>query len=452
MNAKGNGHGRVSVIKIVLLGLFVLLTSTLQAQTSQFRASVVKVDITPKDSQNLLGYGPRNSTGTHDPIFHKIVALDDGNTRFIIIATDLCLFSPTEYDKVAGKIRKAYGIDPVNVWWTVTHTHSAPEIGPPGMYATYLASRIVEIDPAYTNLMEQQLLDGIGEALRKLEPARLGVGWGFSQANINRRAIDVDGKASLGLNPDGPVDRRIGLIRLDKADGSPLALIANYAIHGTVLGPQNTLISGDAPGVAAEYVSEKLGVPVLFVNGAAGNLAPIYSVYPNPRAGHLSQFKVLLGDRILEANEKINSSTADVKLSSGELILETPRKPDLGWPKDMKQFSRTSKEGVNLVRMPVRFLKINDDVAIWSAPIELFCEVSNEVRDRLPFRYTFYFGYTNGWFGYMPTAEEFPFGGYEVERVSPFTAQAAGDLKELVVGYFEGKIQRTSPSKKKRTK
>lgn len=414
---------------------------------SSFRASVVKIDITPKDSQNLLGYGPRNSTGTHDSIFHKIVALDDGTTQFYLISSDICLISPAEYDKLAARIQKLYKIDPVNVWWTVTHTHSAPEVGSPGMYTTYMADRLVELDPAYTEMMEQKLIDGIKEARDKLAPAKMGTGWGFSQANINRRAIDVDGKASLGLNPDGPVDRRIGLIRIDKEDGSPMALIANYAIHGTVLGPQNTLISGDAPGVVAEYVEDKIGAPVLFINGAAGNLAPIYSVYSTPRAGHLGQFRVLLGDRIIEANEKIVSTTNEVKIVSGAHTLETPRKPDLGWPKELAKYNRTTKEGLNLVRMPVRFLKINYDVAIWSAPIELFCEVSNEVRDRSPYAYTFYYGYTNGWFGYMPTKEEWPFGGYEVERVSPFTPAAAEELTALVLAWFEGKIKNGPPAK-----
>lgn len=435
----------------IVLGFVLVNSNATLAQSATFRASVVKIDITPKDSQNLLGYGPRNSTGTHDPIFHKIVALDDGTTQFFLISTDICLISPAEYDRVTARIKKQYGIDPLNVWWTVTHTHSAPEVGSPGMYATYLADRLVELDPAYTQMMEQQLIDGIKEAREKLAPAKLGVGWGFSQANINRRAVDVDGKASLGLNPDGPVDRRIGMIRIDKQDGSPLALIANYAIHGTVLGPQNTLISGDAPGVVAEYVEEKIGAPVLFINGAAGNLAPIYSVYPSPRAGHLGQFRVLLGDRIIEANRKITSTTAEVKLASGAQMLETPRKPELGWPKELQQYSKTTKDGTNIVRMPVRFLKINNDIGIWSAPIELFCEVSNEVRERSPFEYTFYYGYTNGWFGYMPTAEAWPFGGYEVERVSPFTPEAADDLTELVVGYFEGKIKdEPAPAKRKR--
>ena len=434
-----------------LLIMFLAFTSNAYCQGT-FRASVVKIDITPSDSQNLVGYDPRNSTGTNDPIFHKIVVMDDGSTQFILISSDICLISPMEYEKVAGRIQKLYGIDPVNVWWTVTHTHSAPEVGPPGMYAVYLADRLVDIPPAYTEMFEQKLIDGIGEARAKLAPARLAAGWGFSQANINRRALDIDGKASLGLNPDGPVDRKIGLIRIDKEDGTPMALIANYAIHGTVLGAQNTLVSGDAPGIVAEYVEQKIGAPVLFVNGAAGNLAPIYSVYPTPRAGHLGQFRVLLGDRIIEANKKIVSGTMEVVLESGATTLETPRKPELGWPKELSKFNRTASDGTHYVRMPVRFLKINNNIGIWSAPLELFCEISNDIRDRSPFQFTFYYGYTNGWLGYMPTKEEWQYGGYEVERVSPFTPQAGDDLKASVLGYFGGKIKNEMPPHSARKK
>ena len=70
-----------------------------------FRASVVKVNITPEDSQNLLGYGARKSTGTHDSIFHKIVVLDDGTTQFFLVSTDICLMSPSAYDATAGKLK-----------------------------------------------------------------------------------------------------------------------------------------------------------------------------------------------------------------------------------------------------------------------------------------------------------------------------------------------------------
>jgi hypothetical protein len=406
----------------------------------RFRAAVVKIDITPQDSQMLLGYQARKSTGVHDHIYHRIIVLDDGTTQFFLISSDLCEFSPSQYDRIAVQLKKRFGINPQNLWWATTHTHSAPELGPPGLESVFLGERYQhEFDADYQSLVERTIIDGIKEGLKTLSPARLGVGWGFSQANINRRAINIDGIASLGLNPDGPVDRRIGLLRFDKEDGTPLALIANYPIHGTVLSGDNLEISGDAPGIVSEYVEQKIGVPLIFINGAMGNLAPIYSVYPNPKSGHLGQFRVLLGDKILAANQMISTTTSDVILKTGAIIVETPRKAGMDWATDLGDYTRTTRAGEKMVKLPVRFLKINEDVAIWSAPLELFCEISNEIRDRSPFPFTFYFGLTNGWLGYLLPESEYKYGGYEPSD-SPYTPLAARDLTEAVISYLKGEM------------
>jgi len=283
-------------------------------------------------------------------------------------------------------------------------------------------------------MYERRLIEGIVEARNKLTPARLGVGWGFSQANVNRRAI-LDGKAHLGMNPDGVVDRRIGLLRIDKEDGAPLVCIANYPIHGTVLGGKNLQVSGDVQGTTSEYFERTIGIPLLFINGAQGNLAPIYSGYPGDPATGLGFFKAILGDKIIDAYRKTPARADRVKLSPGSIVVETPRKPGLAWPSALGKYTRANSAGVNLVRLPIRFLKINNDTMIWSSPAELFCEISNGIRDRSPFQYTFYYGLTNGIVAYMPTEAEWKLKGYETD-VCVFTPSAEKDLTEAVVNYL----------------
>lgn len=413
-------------------------TDPKSVSVSTFRAAVVKKNITPSDSQHLLGFDERKSESVNDSLFHRIVALDDGLKQFFIVSTDLCLFSPSEYDKVAARLQKEHQIDPIDIWWTVTHTHSAPEVGVPGIYGTYLGDRIQhEVDTVYTAMVEQKLIDGILEARKNLEPASLGVGWGFSRANINRRLLDSNGQASLRPDPNGPVDHRIGLIRIDKESGAPLALISNYAIHGTVLSGNNLQISGDVQGVVSNYVEKEIGVPLLFINGAAGDVTPIHRWTNNPQEGFLEKFHALLGDKIIEANQRLCYTTNKIKLRSGALTVETPRKPGLGWPSDLDAYTST-KDKIKMVRLPVRFLTINDDIAIWGAPLELFNTIATEVREDSPFQNTFFFGYTNGWLGYLPTASAWPHGGYEVNAVSPFTPVAEKELKEAVLGYLKG--------------
>lgn len=399
-----------------------------------FRASAVRVDITPKSSQWLVGYQARQSTGVLDTIYHRVVALDSGDTQFYLISSDLCLFSPTLYDSVSRDLQKATGIDPAQVLWSVTHTHAAPEVGPPDMYKALLGRSDHDWDREYTNRTTTALVEAVRRARATLEPARIAFGTGASMANINRRAKDVDGRVSIGLNPDGPVDRQINLIRLTRPDGSLIALVANYAMHGTVMSGQNLKISGDGPGTVSAYLEQKLGGTVLYVNGAAGNIAPIYSVYPDPASGHLSQFRVLLGDRILAAVGSMRAGTDEVTMRHAEKIIETPRKSGLAWPAELGPYETPGDPP--MVRLPVRFVRINDAV-IWSAPVEMFCEIAMDIRDRSPFSHTLYFGYTNGWFGYLPTAKAFEEGGYE-PRTSPFTPQVEADVSQTVTAFIQG--------------
>ena len=431
---------KVGGFRLIVLLLVSAAAGTLfGAAPGEFRASCVKVDITPETSQWLLGYGPRQSEGVHDRLYHRIVAMDDGKMQFFLVSSDLAAISPAFYEQFCGELEQETEIESRQVWWTLTHTHSAPEVGSPGIVKIMLPTRYLhEPNPEYSEWVKSRLIEGVREARSKLEPARLAVTTGYSTANINRRAIDVDGSASLGMNPDGPVDRQIGLIRLDRPEGSPLGLIAVYAMHGTVLGSENLLISGDAQGIVAEYVEAKLGAPMLYVNGAAGNVAPIYSTRPNFKRGHITQFNVLLGDRILQANASLKSGTSKVALWTGETVIESPRKAGFGWVEELDHYLRVTDTGVSLVRVPVRFLKINRDLVIWSAPVELFCEIAINVRNHSPFPYTFFAGYTNGFLGYLPTRQAFSEGGYEPGHVTPFTEQVEDDFTQGVSTYIQG--------------
>ena len=113
--------------------LLAIVGTSFNSRAAQFRASVVKIDITPDKPQWLLGYAPRQSTGVHDHLYHRIVAMDDGKTQFFLISSDICLYSPSVYDEIVSALEAEMGIKPLQVWWTTTHTHSAPEVGPPGL-------------------------------------------------------------------------------------------------------------------------------------------------------------------------------------------------------------------------------------------------------------------------------------------------------------------------------
>ena len=63
-------------------------------------------------------------------------------------------------------------------------------------------------------------------------------------------------------------------------------------------------------GSSPSMWKRRTGAPLLLMSGAEGDVAPIYSTITMPHAmnqglNHLSQFKVLLGDRILSANRSV---------------------------------------------------------------------------------------------------------------------------------------------------
>src|SRR5688572_18865598 len=157
----------------LLLGLIALSINVTFAQNkisaartavTGFRAAVVKIDITPQNPQWLRGYNPRQSTGVLDPLYHRIVALDDGKTQFFLISSDILGVSPAEYDRVAAMLKSRHGINPLNVWWSATHTHSAPEVAAqfrgipfPSMANRSQLSAQHEVDTVYTAALEQKL-------------------------------------------------------------------------------------------------------------------------------------------------------------------------------------------------------------------------------------------------------------------------------------------------------
>ena len=133
-----------------------------------FRAAAVKVDITP---QSPSGYAARQSTGVHDNIYRRVLALDSGDAQFYLVSSDLCLFSPSLYDSVAAELQKS-GIQRLQFWWSVTHTHAAPEIGAPDIYKALLGRSDHDWDREYTARVTGALVDAV-RSRAKLEPARI---------------------------------------------------------------------------------------------------------------------------------------------------------------------------------------------------------------------------------------------------------------------------------------
>jgi len=223
-------------------------------------AGAAKVEITPPVGTPLNGYGYRQgrpSTAVHDPVWARALYLDDGTTRLVIVNCDLVFINHELRQRVVELAPQE--IPREHVILTATHTHSAQGAMNPKLPLRFVAGRY-----------SQEVLDatarGIVQAIQEAYTARkrAAIGFGtFKQNDLSsNRRVDK-----------GPIDEQIGILKVDDADGNPIAVVTNFAAHPTSLGDEHLYsISADYPGFYyAELEALSSGCTALFLNGAEGN-------------------------------------------------------------------------------------------------------------------------------------------------------------------------------------
>jgi hypothetical protein len=151
----------------------------------------------------------------------------------------------------------------------------------------------------------------------------------------NRRLKMKDGKEidvrhAYALPPDdqvagiGTVDPKIGVVRIDRLDGSPLAVLYQFACH-PIQGAANGGNTADLSGAASSLIEENLGgdCVALFFQGCGGDINPVlYKDVHQPRDGNWHG--TLLGLSTLRAIRQIETRN-DATLSYSHTMIEVPR-------------------------------------------------------------------------------------------------------------------------------
>src|SRR5262249_14512183 len=112
------------------------------------------------------------------------------------------------------------------------------------------------------------------EALRKLRPAHLNWGIGVAPFVMNRREFSDHG-VIIGVNPRGPVDRTVPVMRVEAPDGELLAVLFGAACHCPTLDQDYLSIDAEYAGYAQSYLERKFpGAQAMFITGCAGDANP----------------------------------------------------------------------------------------------------------------------------------------------------------------------------------
>jgi neutral ceramidase len=145
-----------------------------------------------------------------------------------------------------------------NVAVTGTHSHSGP-----GAWLNYLLPQITS--KGFDKQSYQAIVDGavlsIQRAHRSLQPGYLTLGsTKVFGANINRslyaylaNPAEERDKYNTSAEDDGSVEKTLTLLKFQRAsDGKNTGVLTWFPTHGTSMLGNNTLISGDNKGVAAD--------------------------------------------------------------------------------------------------------------------------------------------------------------------------------------------------------
>src|SRR5262245_7293463 len=126
----------------------------------------------------------------------------------------------------------------------------------------------------YNKKLEDDLVRIGQAALHDLKPARLSWSAGIVDFVMNRREFTKHG-IILGVNPRGPVDRTMPVLRVEAADGRLRAILFGAACHCTTLGEDYVSIDGELAGYAQSYLEQNFpGVQAMFITRLASDANP----------------------------------------------------------------------------------------------------------------------------------------------------------------------------------
>ena len=391
-------------------------------------------DITPPIGIAMGGYWGRRSGATHirDRLMAKALVCGQDAARIALVAVDLVGLDAEVVRGIREQVGYATGIEDAAIMVCASHTHSGP--------LTFPFRGMECIDGDYLEQVAAAVVEVVVAAAADSRPGRLYYARPEVQIGINRREPHPQG-TRIGQNPAGPVVSYAHVLRFVAADGTGATLF-NHACHPVVLGHNNLQLSGDFASAAVRYIEEQTGDKALFVNGACGD------VNPRITGGSFADVEALgqeLGQAVLEgrdaavpldasaiswAHERLDLPLqpppsrwrAEVEQLKGHLRARLARgsevsKAQLAWAVARCKWVRAGAECPRVQSFEMQALALGELVLL-GLEGEIFARYQLDLE--AAHGPAVLCGFANGCIGYVPTADEYARGGYEIDLAYKF--------------------------------
>ncbi|MBK0331565.1 hypothetical protein I8D64_09130 [Brachybacterium sp. MASK1Z-5] len=374
------------------------------------------------------------SVGEHDVLGARALALGDA----VIIAVDVCALEESTCRAIAEAVRPG---QPDLVVVTATHTHAGP---------CSALHRLTPCTPTIERMIVRAAATAGLNARAARQPCMLALhsAWGVGVAK-NRR------------HPGREIDPPVRMLRFS-AGGSVVAALVTYPCHPVVLDGTNLLLSSDYINAVRRRIElEHPEAVAVFTTGCAGDV----------NTGHRAEASYSLegaGTRTFAEAERVGTHIAETILATAptpmdsdvlvlrtrSVMLEIDRPGDVQIEADLAAWSveRTTAEPgrAALLDVWIRWARDRPEGTVWQGrvtalrlgeltivalPGEPFLDVAEAIEEQVEGP-CLVLGYADGCPGYLPTAEEYQHGGYEVEDAHRYYGMpgpfASGSAESLV--------------------
>lgn len=397
------------------------------AASSNLKAGVAKVEISPVEVKGMSTVGHvRKVQGLRDPLKAGVLVLDDGSTKAAIVTLDVINVWDALVPLARKRISAETGVPFENIMVTASHNHSGPDFDP---------------DSEWGGSLVNKLGAAAKEAAANMRTVTIGYGEDKIGFNINRRKV-IDGRAVVNLNPDGPNDQRVKVLRFDDGKSlTPLAVVMHAVCHpcfftwgdkGSHPYPSGyPKMTADFPGEAQAFVEMCYGneTSALFLQGCAGDIRPNLPGYPYRCADEadIQWAGRDLGGAVVRAlahnviREKLRERGDYYPIRVASEVIALPGKE-----------GEVSAELMAFKIGPYLFLTMPGEPMV-----EYGFKLEKAIADRaIPI----IVGYANGGLGYIATADSYKVGGYEPNtsvlkpEAEEIILTKLGQLADLVIG------------------